>query len=273
MSLLQSLLYGIISGFTEFLPISSRGHQLFFKKLFGTSASEPLRDLLIHVALLLAVIMCCGTYIVRIRREKKSIRLRRDRRIDKRMLYDFRLIRTAIYSMVAVLLLYKLVSGISNSLAVLSLVWTINGVILYIPDHLPNGNKDGSKMSTLDSILLGVACGLSVIPGLSRIGAGISLTTARGAEKTKAYNWILLISIPALIFWIIMDLFALISNGFGAINFLVFLGYFISSVSAFVAAVAGIYLMRFITVRASFSTFGLYCWGAALLSFILYLMT
>lgn len=273
MNLLQSLLYGIISGFSEFLPISSRGHQIFLKKLFGTSASEPIRDLMIHIALLLAVIMCCGTYIVRIRREMKTSRVRRSRRGDKRVLYDFRLIRTAVYPMLALLLLHNFVSGLSDNLALLALFWGINGVILYIPDHLPNGNKDGSKMSTLDSILLGITCGLSVIPGFSRIGAGISLTTARGAEKMKAYDWILLISIPALIFWIIIDLFALISTGFGAINFLVFLGYFISSVSAFAAAVAGIYLMRFMTVRASLSPFGLYCWGAALLSFILYLIT
>lgn len=273
MNLLQSLLYGIVSGFTEFLPISSQGHQIFLKKVFGVSVSEPLRDLLIHIALLLAIIICSGTYLVKIRREMKTFRSNNGRRVDKRVVYDFRLIRTAIYPMIAVLLLCNLIIDLSNSMAMLALLWAINGVVLYIPEHLPNGNKDSGKMSTFDGILLGLVCGISVIPGLSRIGTAISLTTARGAAKTKAYNWILIISIPVLIFLMIIDFIALISGGFGAINFMSILGYLISSVSAFAAAVAGIYLMRFLTVRASLSPFGFYCWGAALLSFILYLMT
>ena len=126
-------------------------------------------------------------------------------------------------------------------------------------------------MSTLGATLMGICAGLSAIPGISRVGAAMTCAISQGADQHKAYNWVLLMSIPAVLFWIVVDLLTAFSVGFGTITFMVFIGYFLSALFAFGAAMVGIYLMRFLTVRVGFSGFGFYCWGAALLAFILYL--
>lgn len=271
MNLFQSLIYGLVSGISEFLPISSRGHQAFLRKLFGVTELEPLREILIQIAFLLAIIVSCGTYIVKMQREIRNRRNRRSRLADKRILYDYRMIRTAVIPMLLIMLMQGVFSLVSQSFALLALTFAVNGIIVYVPNHLAHGNKDGSKMSTLDALLLGVFASFSMVPGLSRVGSAMSCSIARGADKSKAYNWVLLISIPAIVFWIVVNFVAGISGGFGTITILTFLGYIISALGAFGMALAGIYLMRFMTVRIGFSGFGFYCWGAAFLAFILYL--
>ena len=70
MNILESILYGIISGFTEFLPISSVGHQRLLRIFYGVESPEPLRDIFVHLACLTVVFLSCGTYIEKLRREQ-----------------------------------------------------------------------------------------------------------------------------------------------------------------------------------------------------------
>ena len=57
MDLLQSLLYGLLSGVSEFMPISSFGHQAMLRRLFGASYWDPAMDLFVHMALCLAALL------------------------------------------------------------------------------------------------------------------------------------------------------------------------------------------------------------------------
>ena len=55
MSLLESIILGVIQGIAEFLPISSSGHLVIFKKMFGLSDVGIAYDILLHVGTLVAV--------------------------------------------------------------------------------------------------------------------------------------------------------------------------------------------------------------------------
>lgn len=272
MNMWESLIYGLISGLTEFLPISSRGHQAVLKTLFGVTHAEPLRDILIRISFLLAIIISCGTYIEKLRRDQKSgRRARRVRHMDSSTAYDLQLIKSAGMPMLIVMLFAGLAGSASGNLAFIALFFVINGLILYIPEHLAHSNKDASKMSALDGFLIGVCSALSIFPGISRIGCAMSCGIWRGADRQKVLNWVLILSIPAIVLWIAFDFISIFSVGIGYFTFHVFLGYLLSAVAAFLSACSGIYIMRFILQRSDISGFGYYCWGMAMLSFILYL--
>lgn len=272
MSVLQSLLYGLVSGLTEFLPISSRGHQMILKDIMGISAAEPIRDILIHVSILLAIFVCCGTYIEKLRRDHKTgRRSRRNRHFDSSTAYDLRMIKTAAFPMLAVMLLSGFTGKLFNNLAFIALFFVLNGLFIYIPEHLPHSNKDASRMSAFHSFLIGLSGALSIFPGMSRIGCALSCAIISGADKQKALNWVLLLSIPAIVLLLILDFISVFSVGIGVISFQAVLGYVLSAIAAFAAACCGIYIMQFITFRSGIAPFGYYCWGMALLSFILYL--
>lgn len=273
MNILESLIYGLISGLTEFLPLSSLGHQAVLRNLFGVTYSEPLRDILIHISVMLAIVVSCGTYIEKLRRDQKiGRRGRRARHIDSSTAYDLRIIKSAAVTMLmGMLLLRMFTNAFLGNMAIIALCFIVNGILIYLPEHLPQSNKDASQMSALDSLLMGLCGALSVLPGFSLIGCMFSSAIARGADKQKALNWVLILAIPALIFFLLLDFINIFSVGIGVITFPIVLGYILSAFAAFAAACCGIYIMRFITLRSDISVFGYYCWGVAMLSFILYL--
>ena len=126
-------------------------------------------------------------------------------------------------------------------------------------------------MSALDATLFGFGSALSVLPGVSRVGASSSFAVARGADIQQAYKWSLLISIPAIAVWMCFDLYALFTAGFGDLGFQFLMKCVAGGLFAFGGASTAIASMKFITVRLGLSGFSYYSWGAALFTFILYL--
>ncbi len=57
MTILQSVLFGVLQGVTEFLPVSSSGHLAVAKRLLQVENVPPLFDVMLHIATLLAVII------------------------------------------------------------------------------------------------------------------------------------------------------------------------------------------------------------------------
>lgn len=272
MNILESLLYGLISGFSEFLPISAQGHQALMKHIFGITSPEPIRDIFIHIAMLVSVYVSSVAYLERMKREKK-IRSSRKRGIqaDRAVTQELRLIRTAAIPMLLGVLLTVFTRNVGKNVGWLTLFFVINGAIIYIPEHLARANKSAGQLGPLDSLLIGFFGGLSCLPGISRVGGSLSCAIGRGAEQSKAYDWILILSIPALIALLVVDVIGIFFTGFGVINFLSVVGYFISAIAAFVSSFAGIYLMRRLVAQSSITFFAFYCWCMAFLSFFLYL--
>ena len=59
MEIIKAILLGIVQGLTEFLPVSSSGHLILFKKLFGLDGETfgLTFDIALHIATLVAVIV------------------------------------------------------------------------------------------------------------------------------------------------------------------------------------------------------------------------
>lgn len=274
MSIVQGILYGLLSGISAILPISLTGHQSLLNLLFGTDSPEPIRDMFIHISIALVVIVSSNTYLKRILRDiNRPVRSRKNgRREMSPYAYDLRLIKSSILPMAVCFVILKLLPIATDSFVLLALFFLLNGLMLYIVEHIPHGNRDGSKLSAFDGLLMGVSSALCVFPGISRVGASMSCLLARGADRSKAFQWILLLTIPVSAILIVFDFIGLFTVGIGAVTFLSFIGYIISAVFSFFAAYGGIYLMRFISIRTGYSVFAFYSWAVALLSFVLYLI-
>ena len=73
MSLLQSLLFGLISGLSDILPVSSQAHKAMMLKVFGMNGEEALLRLFIHAGILAALYYCCANQIMRFSRMPRRI--------------------------------------------------------------------------------------------------------------------------------------------------------------------------------------------------------
>ena len=271
MNWLQSLIYGIVSGLTEFAPISSAAHQNLLLSLFGTTERDPVRDMLIHLSMVFALVYSCRGLFAQYRIDKRGASHKRVLRRNAKNLMDIQFVRGATFPMLLGMIVLSYIFSINSSLLATALFLLLNGIVLFVSERMLQGNKGAGSMSALDSWLVGVAGSLSVFPGVSRLGTITSVSRMRGADRIKALNWALILSVPALITVIVLDVFSIIRFT-GTINFWSSLiGYILSVIGAVIGVYSGTRLIKYLTRQLNFACFAYYSWGAALFSFLLYL--
>lgn len=275
MNFFESCLYGLFSGLAEFLPVSAEAHQLLLRLLFGEEGKLPLLNLFVHIGALLALLGCTKEYLRRLYREyqlKKTPRRRCRRPSDAQSSADIALFKTAVVPLLLGFLIYIKSQNWQDSAHIVAPLLFINGILLYIPMYLPVGNKDSRSMSPLDGLILGISAVLGVFPGISRVAAVTAVSVARGAEPQQGYRWSLLLCIPATLVMILFDIISLFTVGLSGITFWAFIQCLISGVMAFAGAYIAVTLVRNVLQKSGIFNFAYYCWGAAILTFILYLV-
>lgn len=276
MSVIENILYGLISGLTEFLPVSGRGHQTLLHYLFGVSTRSSLQDLLVHIGILLSVFVASRDYIARLRWERQTastVRRNKSRRMDSKGHYDLRLLKSTVVPMLLVTILINVVVKSENDLLLLMWLLIANGVILLLAEHTRQGKRDAKTMTGFDGVLLGISTAVSALPGLSGTGLTLSYSTARGTDVQKAANWAILLVIPATAFALCGDVIYIFGNGFGTVSVLMIVGSVLAGAAAFCGGVIGISILRLLAANSSVFQFSYYSFGLALLSFMLYLFT
>ena len=274
LSLLQSLILGLISGFAEILPVSSQAHRLVLLKLFGVNSDPAALRLMIHIGTVAALYLYCKGHIVRMMRAQRLVKIpksRRKRPLDTDALMDFSLLKTTLIPIILAFVLYSRLSFLKGSLLYVALLLLINGLILYIPQFLPGANKTSGSLSRIDSLYFGLGGLLGILPGISCIGTAISAGSIRGMDLKKGLDLALLMNIPVNIGFALFDLYDLLSAGAGSLSIGALFFSLLAGCAAFLGIAFGVRLLKKIAEGVGYSVFGFYSWGAALLTFVLYL--
>ena len=270
---LESIIYGFVSGLSEFIPISSHAHQEILQVLFGADGRDVVRDFLIHIAVLISLYTATRPFFEQIQRERRAKNYNRSRNYyPSKASLDFRFIKNASIPLLVGLLVFTYVSDlIGSSLLAISFFLLINGLILFLPQRMIQGNKDVRLMTYWDSIVIGLSASVSAFSGISRIACMTSVSVAKGADKKHAMNWALLLSIPALFALLFIDIFRIIPV-LGTINIWSNIpSYLLSMIFAYLGGYTSVLIIKFLTLNSGLSIFIYYSWGAALLYFLLYL--
>ncbi len=272
----ESLIYGLVCGFTEFLPVSSEAHGILLSRLVGVMDAGFAMRLAVHIGALISLMVAYGAQISRLNRERRIAAIpkrRRKRQPDATSILELRLLKTAAIPLLLGFSAYPWVGHQGLRLWILGLSLIANGIVLYIPQFLPGANKDARSMSRLDAFLIGFWGAVAVIPGISRVGAAVSAAHVRGVERQYGLQTVMLLCVPALIVFILIDIVCLFVTGFAGFSFFTVFTMITACAAAACSAYFGILLMRFLSVRIGYAGFAFYSWGAALFAFIIYLMT
>ena len=243
MDILQALIFGIVEGITEFLPISSTGHLMLTAKLLHLGQSEFIKSF--EIAIQLGAILA----VVVIYRDK----LVNNNKIWKRLLVAF--LPAALIG----LLLYKIIKRclLGNSQVVLWALF-IGGLFLIIFElfyrQKENAVEEISNISYPQALIIGLFQSLAMIPGVSRSASSIIGGLVVGLKRKTIVEFSFLLAIPTMLAACAFDLFK--SAGVFNPEQFVFLG--VGFIVSFLVAMIAIKFLLVFIKRHSFISFGVY---------------
>ena len=272
---LQSILFGLVSGAADIIPVSGQAHRLLLLKFFGVNQLPNLLALLLHLSVAAALYLSSQGQFVRMNRARALARIpkkKRKRPLDTRSMMDWSLIKTMLVPTVIGLLLNSRVRGWSVNMFLIAGMLFVNGLILYIPQFLPTSNRDSRTLTRLEGVLMGLGAGASVLPGISTVGIMVSIASVCGIERLYGLNMTFIVKLFFLIGLMVYDVLTIITDGLGGLTVMLLIQYIFTAALSFGAAMLGIRTLRRLAPEHGFHTFGVYCWGLALFTFILNLV-
>lgn len=292
MSLIESIIMGIIQGVTEFLPVSSSGHLAIFKNFFGLSEVGISFDILLHVGTLIAVFICfwkdiwelivngigiiidafknVGRYFSNLMNGKKPGYTKKDylkvistpyRR------YVMLIIIATIPTGIMGILLKDTIEAVSMALLVPGICLLITSVLLLIADKAKDGDENEENVSYKKAGIIGICQGFATMPGISRSGTTITACLMAGMERAFAVKFSFIVSIPAILGAAILDLPDMFSESISVAqwaNYVV--GMAISAVVGYICIKTMLQVVR----KKKFKVFSLYCLIMGLIAIIGY---
>lgn len=198
MSLLQSILLGLIQGITEFLPISSSGHLIIAREFFGLSLDNTLSfDVLLHLSTLLAIIIYYRALLKNILINLVTQKLSSpNNRIAWAILYG------TIPAVVVGFFLGDFLESYFRNPTFVAVALIIGSIVFIIADRISKkgeGETETQKQLNIKKgIVVGIFQSLALIPGVSRSGITISGGLFFGLKRTEAISFAFLLAIPAI---------------------------------------------------------------------------
>ena len=270
MSLLSSILLGLIQGLAEFLPISSSGHLAIAEHFLGQAgvpATPDFFDVLLHLGTLVAVFVAYWKDIREMIVELiDGVRDLAHGTTPTPMPPARRLILLIIVATVplfAVLPIKDWIEGLSDNIYFVAGALIVTGFLLFTSDRVKKGRKAERSARLLDVFLVGVAQAIATCPGISRSGTTITAGCFVGFDRKFAVRFSFLMSIPAILGANILTLKDAITE-----NTIIVSEIPVYLVGVAVAAVVGyacIRLLKMIADKGKFGWFAYYCWAAGLI--------
>jgi undecaprenyl-diphosphatase len=193
LSLLQSVLLGVVEGLTEFLPISSTGHLIITGDLLNyTGEQAKTFEIVIQLGAILAV---CWHYRERLGRVLSG--LGRD---PGALRFVINLVVGVIPSAIFGLLLHKLIKAHLFNPVVVAVALIVGGLIIFVVERGERTPRitDVDQMGWQDALKLGCAQVFSLIPGTSRSGATIIGGMLFGLSRQAATEFSFFLAIPTM---------------------------------------------------------------------------
>ena len=256
--LLKSLLYGIVEGITEWLPVSSTGHLILLGEWIPLQVSDSfgeMFDVVIQLGAILAVIVLFFHKLNPFSQKKSSL--------EKKSTWGlwFRVLVAVIPSGIVGILLDDWLDATLYNYITVAVALIVYGVVFLLIEHFkPEGSArvtDARQLTYRTAFLIGIFQVLALIPGTSRSGSTISGAMLLGLSRAAAAEFSFFMAIPTMAGASLVKVAKFVGDGMTmAPQEWAILA--VGCVSAFVVSLISIrFLMDFVK-KHSFASFGLY---------------
>ncbi|HON19080.1 MAG TPA: undecaprenyl-diphosphate phosphatase [Salinivirgaceae bacterium] len=249
MTIIETIILGIIQGLTEFIPVSSSGHLKIGEAILGVQTTESLQfTIVVHGATVLSTLIVFKKDIVEIFRNLFT------KSINPTTHFALKIGVSMIPIAIVGLFFKNSIEAFFDSMPVslVGLMLMITGLILMFAWLKKSGNED---VSYWKAFIIGIAQVIAIIPGISRSGATIGTAILLKIDREKAARFSFLMVIVPILGEMVLD----IAKGefvSGQISTVAMLAGFLS------AFLAGLFACRFminIVKHGKLIYFAIYC--------------
>ncbi len=192
MTLFWTVVLAVVQGLAEFFPVSSSAHLTILGALGRIQEKDALVFFLVlHFGTLAATTLFFGRQLLAL----AAGALRGDRGAWRFL--GMVAVTTAATGFLG-LGLKPVTERVVTSPGIAGTILLFTAGYLWCTRYLPAGTKTRDQIGWVDAVLVGLAQGLAVVPGVSRSGASISSGLARGLDRETAFQYSFLASLPAI---------------------------------------------------------------------------
>jgi undecaprenyl-diphosphatase len=269
MDIIQAIILGIVQGLTEFLPVSSSAHLVFMTEILGLPQNVAF-DTLLHIGTLVAVVGYFWRDIIQVISSfisslidifKGKFRKGLEETPFKKL--SWLLIVGTIPAGLMGILLEKQFEALFNSIIYVGFFLIITGFLLWGAERVKPGDKEVKDISFKNALVIGVAQGIAIAPGISRSGATIAAGLFSGLNRELAAKFSFLLSIPAILGAALVQTKDITSVDMSAAVMIA------GFISAAIFGYLAIKLLLKIIKERTLMIFAYYCWIVGIIAIIL----
>ncbi|MEO9532374.1 MAG: undecaprenyl-diphosphate phosphatase [Crocinitomicaceae bacterium] len=259
MSIFEAIIFGIIQGLTEFLPVSSSGHLELTNTILNTDldpSKSMMMTVVLHFATALSTVIVFRKEIIQILKGLFQFKWNDDAKFSVKIILS--MIPAAA---VGVLFNVEIEQFFGGQVLLVGCMLLLTGGLLFLADRSKKTEKD---VSFLNSILIGISQAIAILPGISRSGATISTAVLLGIDREKSARFSFLMVVPLIFGKMAKDI---MSDDFSTANIDFFplgIGFITALVTGLVACTWMISLVK----KAKLKYFSFYCFAVGLAAII-----
>lgn len=197
MTLYEIIILAIIQGLTEFLPISSSAHLILPAELLGWRSQGLAFDVAVHVGSLLAVMIYFRQDIIRLTLAWISQGFTKQQSGDSRLAW-FVVIGTIPAGLFG-FLMKDWIEINARSALIIAITTIVFGLLLWYADAKATQRKNLKQITLKDTLFIGVAQAMAIIPGTSRSGVTMTAGLMLGLDRESAARFSFLLSMPIIL--------------------------------------------------------------------------
>ena len=246
----QAIILGLVQGATEFLPISSSGHLIFFRQVLGIQGEYLIFDVMMHLATLGAVFVCLKKDIIQL------------------FTYPFKKLGVVILSAIPACIVGfvgKDIDGVFGGGILLSVCFLVSAIIAFVSHGLAKKSQT-EIVSGKTVTCMAIAQCVAILPGVSRSGSTMlgGLIAKTDAKTVAPFSF--LMSVPIIAGSALLETLSVITDGSMGVGLDCII---VGMAFAFVSGLIAVKTVMKLVKKSNFFWFGIYLLAISIINLAL----
>ena len=276
MTIFEAILLGIVQGVFMFFPVSSTSHLALLQHYLieeGSRMPSPasseliLFDLVVHVGTLVSIAIVFRKQLLR---AIKGVITEAKNGIYKIQVANstyLRLVGLSMLSLAATGIIGGFIlwtgTGVFDSPYAIAINLIITGLLLWWTDAVDKNSRGPKQLTIAIAIIIGIAQGFALLPGLSRSGLTIAIALYLGVKRKWAATYSFFLAIPTILVASTVQLLIVLNDSEPVL--VQPSAFFAGAVMAAIVGTAALTLVLWLLYQAKFRIFSYYVWLLAVL--------